>query len=63
MSQVKPGPKREEAVATKVSRSDSIEEKSFLRCARNCSEHISSGGWGFGACTGEYVNQLIGGVL
>lgn len=58
MSQVKPGPKREEAVAMKVSRREGTEEKEVVMDFRKGSEQISSGFWGVGVCGGGTVSVM-----
>jgi len=58
MSQVKPGPKREEAVAMKVSRREGREEKEVEMEVRKGSEQISWGFWGVGVCNEGTVSVM-----
>lgn len=58
MSQVKPGPKREEAVAMKVSRREGTEEKEVEMAVRKDSEQISWGSWGVGDCKRGIISVM-----
>ena len=62
MSQVKPGPKREEAVAMKVSRRESREEKELSMFVRKSGEQISEGGWGVDVYLKGYLAGLVCGL-
>lgn len=55
MSQVKPGPKVAAAVAMKVSRRESKEEKEESMVSRKAVEQVSLGGFGLGV----YIRRLV----
>lgn len=59
MSQVKPGPKREEAVAMKVSRREVTEEKDVVMAVLKELEQNSWGFWGVGVCGGGTVSVMF----